>query len=120
MLKIVYFSMSRKVIKHCLKKIISKYKDCIIIKKDENDGMDKIFFIKDINNVPLKEANDLIDLLYAKNDISSDLVHFKEVKKQKFIDDVWEHVLNFMELNDKEKENFKKIINNDIKESFKF
>jgi len=120
MLKIVYFSMSRKVIKHCLKKIISKYKDCITIKKDEKDGMDKICFIKAINDVPLKEANDLIDLLYAKNDISSDLVHFKEVKKQKFIDDVWEHVLNFMELNDKEKENFNKIITNDIKESFKF
>ena len=120
MLKIVYFSMSRKVIKHCLKKIISKYKDFITIKKDENDGMDKIFFIKDINNVPLKEANDLIDSLYAKKDICNDLVHFKEVKKQKFIDDVWEHVLNFMELNDKEKENFNKIITKDIKESFKF
>ena len=120
MLKIVYFSMSRKVIKHCLKKIISKYKDCLTIKKDDNEGMDKICFIKDINNVPLKEANDLIDSLYAKKDISNDLVHFKGDKKQKFIDDVWEHVLNFMELNDKEKENFNKIITNDIKESFKF
>lgn len=120
MLKIVYFSMSRKVIKHCLKKIISKYKDFITIKKDENDGMDKIFFIKDINNVPLKEANDLIDLLYAKKDICNDLVHFEGDKKQKFIDDVWERVLNFIELNDKEKENFNKIITKDIKESFKF
>ena len=120
MQKIVYSSLSRKVIKHCIKKIISKYNDCITIKKEEKDGMEKIFFTKDINKVPLKEANDLIDLLYAKKDICNDFVHFKGVKQPKFIDDVWELVLNFIELNDKEKDTFNKIITNDIKESFKF
>ena len=118
--KIVYSSLSRKVIKHCIKKILSKYKDSIIIQKDEKEEADKIFFIKDINKVPLKEANDLIDLLYAKKDICNDFVHFKGVKQPKFIDDVWELVLNFIELNDKEKDTFNKIITNDIKESFKF
>ena len=120
MQKIVYSSLSRKVIKHCIKKILSKYKDCIIIQKDKKEEADKIFFIKDINKVPLKEANDLIDLLYAKKDICNDFVHFKGVKQPKFIDDVWELVLNFIELNDKEKDTFNKIITNDIKESFKF
>ena len=85
MQKIVYSSLSRKVIKHCIKKILSKYKDCIIIQKDEKEEADKIFFIKDINKVPSKEANDLIDLLYAKKDICNNFVHFKGVKQPKFI-----------------------------------
>ena len=120
MQKIVYSSLSRKVIKHCMNKILIKYKDSINILKNEKNDSFKIKFKKDINKVPIKEANELIDSLYEKKDTCNNCVHFQGIKKPKFIDDVWDIVINFIELNEKEKENFNKIFTNDIKDSFEF
>ena len=40
--------------------------------------------------------------------------------KPSFVGDIWETVINFLKLTEKEKDIFNKIITDDIKKSFKF
>ena len=61
--------ISRKVIKHCINQIINKYKSSIkMIKKtktEANGEINEFFYIQVINNinsVPVKQSQDLIDL----------------------------------------------------------
>ena len=65
--------------------------------------------------MPSKDCQDLIDLLFNKKDLYNDCVHFNEIKKPSFVGDVWETVINFIQLNA-----FNKIFTEDIKKSFKF
>ena len=76
--------------------------------------------MKDINNVSVKDSNDLINSLFEKKDYCNNFVHFDGIKKPDFIEDIWDVVLNFILLTKKETENFNKIITKDIKDSFKF
>ena len=48
--KIVYSSLSRKVIKHCINKILRKNKDSMNFLWNEKNELFKIIFTKDINN----------------------------------------------------------------------
>ena len=118
--------ISRKVINHSINQILSKYKDSleIIDKIIEKEGkMITIHYIKvknDINNVPFKDCQRLIDLLFDKKDEYNNCVHFNEIEKPSFVGDVWETVINFIQLTKEEKVIFNKIITDDIKNSFKF
>ena len=119
--------ISRKVIKHCINQIINKYKSSIkMIKKtktEANGEINEFFYIQVINNinsVPVKQSQDLIDLLYEKKDIYNNCVHFDGKEKPFFIDDVWNTVINFLELTEENKAIFNKIITKDIKDSFIF
>ena len=119
--------ISRKVIKHCINQIINKYKSSIkMIKKtktEANGEINEFFYIQVINNinsVPVKQSQDLIDLLYEKKDIYNNCVHFVGKEKPYFIDDVWGAVINFLELTEENKAIFNKIITKDIKDSFIF
>ena len=117
--KIVKASLSRKVINHCLNNIITKYKDCITVETNNKNESFKIVVVKDINNVSVKDSNDLINSLFEKKDCNN-FVHFDGIKKPAFIEDIQDVVLNFILLNKEETENFNKIITKDIKDSFKF
>ena len=120
---IVKASLSRKIINHCMNKIMAKYEDSLIIEEINKDGRDKSFKIivkKEINEVSVKDSNDLINSLFEKKDHCNTFVHFEGIKKPSFIEDTWEIALNFLALDEKEKENFNKIITKDIKDSFKF
>ena len=119
--------ISRKVIKHCINQIINKYKSSIkMIKKtktEANGEINEFFYIQVINNinsVSVKQSQDLIDLLYEKKDIYNNCVHFDGKEKPFFIDDVWNTVINFLELTEENKAIFNKIITKDIKDSFIF
>ena len=119
--------ISRKVIKHCINQIINKYKSSIkMIKKtktEANGEINEFFYIQVINNinsVPVKQSQELIDLLYEKKDIYNNCVHFVGKEKPFFIDDVWGAVINFLELTEENKAIFNKIITKDIKDSFIF
>ena len=119
--------ISRKVIKHCINQIINKYKSSIkMIKKtktEANGEINEFFYIQVINNinsVPVKQSQDLIDLLYEKKDIYNNCVHFVGKEKPFFIDNVWNTVINFLELTEENKAIFNKIITKDIKDSFIF
>ena len=119
--------ISRKVIKHCINQIINKYKSSIkMIKKtktEANGEINEFFYIQVINNinsVPVKQSQELIDLLYEKKDIYNNCVHFVGKEKPYFIDDVWGAVINFLELTEENKAIFNKIITKDIKDSFIF
>ena len=114
--------ISRKVIKHCINQIINKYKSSIkMIKKtktEANGEINEFFYIQVINNinsVSVKQSQDLIDLLYEKKDIYNNCVHFDGKEKPFFIDDVWNTVINFLELTEENKAIFNKIITKDIK-----
>ena len=117
---IVKASLSRKVINHCLNNIITKYKDCITVETNNKNESFKIVVVKDINNVSVKDSNDLINSLFEKKDYCNNFVHFDGIKKPDFIEDIWDVVLNFILLTKEETENFNKIITKDIKDSFKF
>ena len=113
--------LTRKVINHCMNKFIEKYKDQITIlyKKDDNDSF-YIKVIKDINDVSVKESQELIDSLFETKDNCNDLVHFKGIKKPSFIDDIWDVVINFIDFDGKKKENFDKLFTQEIRKDFKF
>ena len=118
--------ISRKVINHSINKFLIKYKASLekTKKQKQIEGkMIEIPYIKvknDINGVPSKDCQDLIDLLFNKKDLYNDCVHFNEIKKPSFVGDVWETVINFIQLNEEEKVIFNKIFTEDIKKSFKF
>ena len=118
--------ISRKVINHSINKFHSKYKDSLkkTKKQIKKDGkiieIPYIEVIKDINGVPSKDCQNLIDLLFLKKDDCNDCVHFNEIDKPSFVGDIWETVINFLKLTEKEKDIFNKIITDDIKKSFKF
>ena len=61
---IVNASLSRKVINHCMKKFVDKYKNSLKFLYNEKGEITKVQVFKDINEVPSKSSNDLIDFLY--------------------------------------------------------
>ena len=58
---IVNASLSRKVINHCMKKFVDKYKNSLKFLYNEKGEITKVQVFKDINEVPSKSSNDLID-----------------------------------------------------------
>ena len=58
---IVNASLSRKVINHCMKKFVDKYKNSLQFLYNEKGEITKVQVFKDINEVPSKSSNDLID-----------------------------------------------------------
>ena len=86
--KIVKASLSRKVINHCLNNIITKYKDCITVETNNKNESFKIVVVKDINNVSVKDSNDLINSLFEKKDYCNNFFHFDGIKKPAFIEDL--------------------------------
>ena len=60
-------------------------------------------------------------ILYSKKkNYCNNFVHLDNIKQPSFIDNIWDVVLNFIVLNEKETENFNKRVTKDIKDSFKF
>ena len=57
---IVNASLSRKVINHCMKKFVDKYKNSLKFLYNEKGEITKVQVFKDINEVPSKSSNDLI------------------------------------------------------------
>ena len=112
--------LSRNVINHFLKNIMIKYKDCVIVEKNNKNELIKINAMKDINKVSVKDSNDLINSFSKKKDYCNNFVHFEGIKNPEFIKNIWGVMLNFIRLNEKEKENFNKIITNDIQDVFEF
>ena len=86
--KIVKASLSRKVINHCLNNIITKYKDCITVETNNKNESFKIVVVKDINNISVKDSNDLINSLFEKKDYCNNFVLFDGIKKPAFIEDL--------------------------------
>ncbi len=58
---IVNASLSRKVINHCMKKFVDKYKNSLKFLYNEKGEITKVQVFKDINEVSSKSSNDLID-----------------------------------------------------------
>ena len=85
---IVNASLSRKVINHCMKKFVDKYKNSLKFLYNEKGEITKVQVFKDINEVPSKSSNDLIDFLYLKKDKCNNFVHFDGIKKPNFIEDI--------------------------------
>ena len=118
--------ITRKVINHSINQFLIKYKNSLEItkiSKEKNGKMTIIPYIKvknDINGVPFKNCQNLIDLLFDKKDKCNDCVHFNDFKKPTFVGDIWETVIDFIKLTEEEKEIFNKIFTDDIKKSFKF
>ena len=82
---IVNASLSRKVINHCMKKFVDKYKNSLKFLYNEKGEITKVQVFKDINEVPSKSSNDLIDFLYLKKDKCNNFVHFDGIKNPNFI-----------------------------------
>jgi hypothetical protein len=118
--------ITRKVINHSINQFLIKYKNSLEItkiSKEKNGKMTIIPYIKvknDINGVPFKSCQNLIDLLFDKKDKCNDCVHFNDFKKPTFVGDIWETVIDFIKLTEEEKDIFNKIFTDDIKKSFKF
>ena len=106
--KIVKASLSRKVINHCLNNIITKYKDCITVEVNNKNKSFKIVVVKGINNVSVKDSNDLINSLFEKKDYCNNFVHFDGIKKPAFIEDIWDVGLNFILLTKEEQNSLTK------------
>jgi len=116
---IVNSALSRKIINHCIKGIVQKYKNQIKITLDEK-GEFKIYFKANVRNVSVKDANDLINYLFSKKDVLNNNVHFVQINKPDFIKDIWSEFFKFIELKGDNLINFNKIVTEDIKNSFKF
>ena len=117
---IVNASLSRKVINHCMKKFVDKYKNSLKFLYNEKGEITKVQVFKDINEVPSKSSNDLIDFLYLKKDKCNNFVHFDGIKKPNFIEDIWETVFKFIELSDEQRNNFNKLFDKEIRDDFSF
>ena len=117
---IVNASLSRKVINHCIKKFVDKYKNSLKFLYNEKGEITKVQVFKDINEVPSKSSNDLIDFLYLKKDKCNNFVHFDGIKKPNFIEDIWETVFKFIELSDEQRNNFNKLFDKEIRDDFSF
>ena len=117
---IVNASLSRKVINHCMKKFVDKYKNSLKFLYNEKGEITKVQVFKDINEVPSKSSNDLIDFLYLKKDKCNNFVHFDGIKKTNFIEDIWETVFKFIELSDEQRNNFNKLFDKEIRDDFSF
>ena len=117
---IVNASLSRKVINHCMKKFVDKYKNSLKLLYNEKGEITKVQVFKDINEVPSKSSNDLIDFLYLKKDKCNNFVHFDGIKKPNFIEDIWETVFKFIELSDEQRNNFNKLFDKEIRDDFSF
>ena len=57
-----------------------KYKDCVIVEKNNKNELIKINAMKDINKVSIKDSNDLINSLSKKKDYCKNFVHFDGIK----------------------------------------
>ena len=112
-------SISRKIINHCIIGIIKKYKELIKITFKDKDNF-TISFEKRVQNVSKEDANILINFLYDKKDKLNDHVHFFNIEKPDFIDDLWKEFFEFIGLKDNNLINFNKIVTEDIKNNFKF
>ena len=117
---IVNASLSRKVINHCMKKFVDKYKNSLKFLYNEKGEITKVQVFKDINEVPSKSSNDLIDFLYLKKDKCNNFIHFDGIKKPNFIEDIWETVFKFIELSDEQRNNFNKLFDKEIRDDFSF
>ena len=117
---IVNASLSRKVINHCMKKFVDKYKNSLKFLYNEKGEITKVQVFKDINEVPSKSSNDLIDFLYLTKDKCNNFVHFDGIKKPNFIEDIWETVFKFIELSDEQRNNFNKLFDKEIRDDFSF
>ena len=106
--KIVKASLSRKVINHCLNNIITKYKDCITVETNNKNESFTIVVVKDINNVSVKDSNDLINSLFEKKDYCNNFVHFDGIEKPAFKEDIWDVGLNFILLTKEEQNSLTK------------
>ena len=115
---IVNASLSRKVINHCMKKFVDKYKNSLKFLYNEKGEITKVQVFKDINEVPSKSSNDLIDFLYLKKDKCNNFVHFDGIKKPNFIEDIWETVFKFIELSDEQRNNFNKLFDKEIRDDY--
>ena len=111
---IVNSALSRKIINHCIKGIVQKYKNQIKITLDEK-GEFKIYFKANVRNVSVKDANDLINYLFSKKDVLNNNVHFVQINKPDFIKDIWSEFFKFIELKGDNLINFNKIVTEDIK-----
>ena len=116
---IVNSALSRKIINHCVKGIVQKYRKQIKITLKENDRLE-ISFASNVSNVSEKDANALLDYLFSKKDVLNNKVHFFQINKPDFIKDIWSEFYKFIELKGDNLINFNKIVTEDIKNSFKF
>ena len=120
---ILFPIISRKAINHCICKIIDAHKDSISIKPIINENGEtfyKIEFIKDVNNIKKQDINDMMDSLFVKKGSFNCNAHLIGIEMPQYIDDLWNKILKYIDLENKNLTVFNAIVTAEIKNEFSF
>ena len=115
---IVTSLICRKALNYAIIQILQKNKKDLKIERHElsnNDYTYDITFIDSVNNISKEELNNLINKIFDKKDKFNDDSHLIKKELPSFIHDVWEKVIQHLELNENELAAFNAIITNEIK-----
>ena len=115
---IVTSLICRKALNHAIIQILQKNKKDLKVERHDlsnNDYTYDITFIDSVNNISKEELNNLINKIFNKKDKFNDDSHLIQKDLPSFIHDVWEKVIQHLELNENELAAFNAIITNEIK-----
>ena len=102
---IVISLIYRKALNYGICKLLEKYKKQIQVKVTynlDNEPSYKIIFIDSVNNIGIKELNNLLDIIFDKKSVFNENSHLVHKNKPAFISDVWFVVKQNLNLKSKE------------------
>ena len=118
---IVLSIITRKAVNYAIIQILKNYKKNIQVTRQTLENGDfnyTIKFIDSVNGVTKKNLNGLINYLFSRKDELNKVSHLIGKKLPPFIEDLWEKVEAFLNLNKDDKTSFDAIITQEIKSGF--
>ena len=115
---IVLSIITRKAVNYAIIQILKNYKKNIQVTQQTLENGDfnyTIKFIDSVNGVTKKNLNVLINILFSRKDELNKVSHLIGKKLPHFIEDLWEKVKAFLNLNEDDKTSFDAIITQEIK-----
>jgi len=113
----------RKVINFCMLKILEKYKNKIKVTVEYDDKGKKVYkitFIDKVNEISIKESNNLIDILFGKKDEYNVDSHLVGKVVPDFYNNIWNVVKKRFNLKKNELIAFDSIFDDKIRSEFDF
>ena len=118
---IVLSIITRKAVNYAIIQILKNYKKSIQVTQQTLENGDfnyTIKFIDSVNGVTKENLNGFINYLFSRKDELNKVSHLIGKKLPHFIEDLWEKVKAFLNLNEDDKTSFDAIITQEIKSGF--
>jgi hypothetical protein len=115
---IVFSIITKKAVNYAIIQILKNYKKNIQVTQQTLENGDfnyTIKFIDSVNGVTKKNLNGLINYLFSRKDELNKVSHLIGKQLPPFIEDLWEKVEAFLNLNKDDKTSFDSIITQEIK-----